>query len=228
MPASFRLLSRTCFTAALLFSVAALAEDAPGNNTDSPADNAQEPTGKEIYKKIDKNGKVIYSSTDSGGKKVELKQTNTITLPHDPEVDENKGEPVQKKPPVVYTLLSIDSPKDGYRLVNPEMPCSVTVTATLSPDLDSERNHQIQFYLNGAPYGDPGDSTTTTLSNLFRGAYSVRVAVLDKDGNELISSASVSFSIFQTSVQSPNSPLNPNSPNSPLNPGNPNYQKPAP
>jgi hypothetical protein len=45
----------------------------------------------------------------------------------------------------------------------------------------------VQFFLNGEPYGTPLGKTNLTISNLDRGEYTLSAAVVDADGNSLIS-----------------------------------------
>ena len=99
--------------------------------------------------------------------------------------------------PTHYTRLAIVSPPEGTSVWNDGG--QVAVAAALEPELAA--GHQIWFVIDGKTQASPGGGLSTTLE-VPRGSHTVAVMVTDASGIELISSATVSFAVHQTSSPS--------------------------
>jgi hypothetical protein len=85
------------------------------------------------------------------------------------------------------------------------------VTVSVDPPLQA--GHQLQLYLDGEPVAtlDPGNNQIR-LSGVYRGAHTLEAEVLDQEGESLLRSDPLPFSVRQTSIQNPVNPLAPPAP----------------
>jgi hypothetical protein len=58
--------------------------------------------------------------------------------------------------------------------------------------------------MDGIPWGDPQQGNSWALSNVFRGAHDITVAVVDEQGQHLASSDPVRVYVLRPSINSPN------------------------
>lgn len=180
----------------------ALAEDnSPGNTpaatgttTEAAPDEPYNP--KRVYKTVDKSGKVTYSSAgDATTEKIDVRDPNSINLPYTPH-----DAPVEKQKPFVYESLVITSPEDKTFISGVELPTSVNVSVAVSPALNVGLGHKFKLYSNGAEVGEPSTEGAFTVSDLYRGSYTLRAVIIDNEDNELITSDPVVFNVYQPSM----------------------------
>ena len=159
-----------------------------------PAAQAQE-----IYKWVDKDGVVHYSdqpgSPDAKPVHVSVPRSDdagTVTPP-------DSGVPSQEPLGAGYRGLVIASPATGenfYGGTDVVVPVSVRLDGELRP------GHRVAVYVDGSPRADIA-GLSGRVSGLPRGAHTIRAAVLNDAGRELIASATNTFYIQQQSVAKP-------------------------
>jgi hypothetical protein len=57
--------------------------------------------------------------------------------------------------------------------------------------------------MDGTPWGEPQQATTWNLTNVFRGAHDITVAVVDEEGQQLANSEPVRVYVLRPSINSP-------------------------
>jgi hypothetical protein len=80
-------------------------------------------------------------------------------------------------------------------------PGNFSVSASVRPSLVD--GTLLQLYMDGTPWGDAQRETTWSLTNVFRGAHDITVAVVDEDGEQLTTSAPVRVYVLRPSINSP-------------------------
>ena len=71
------------------------------------------------------------------------------------------------------------------------------MSASVAPGLKSA--HMLQLLMNGAPRGEPQESATWPLTNVFRGEQVLEVVVVDDKGEQIAKSESVTVFVFRPS-----------------------------
>ena len=160
--------------------------------------------GRKVYKSIGEQGEVEFSDVPrSGSQTVTVPPPNVITPPAVP-----KTEPVadEKAPDVFkYDSIAITSPPHQHTFTDGSGDAAIAVQVT--PPVESRLGHQLEVVMNGQARAISG--TGVTFTNLDRGQHIVRARVVDRDGNELIRSQSVTFFVQRPTVFGPTSPIGP-------------------
>jgi Domain of unknown function (DUF4124) len=102
-----------------------------------------------------------------------------------------------------YATLEVVSPGDQETLWN--IGGTLSVTVRVQPPL--QPGHRLELALDGQRRNVSGSGPRFTLADVFRGAHTLQVFVLDSAGTEVARSPTRSFVVQQTSVQNPNSPI---------------------
>lgn len=156
------------------------------------------------YKWTDKDGNVHYSDKPvEGAQEVELPKPTTFSAPpvqkRTPPVQEEKAEK-EKDPGPAYTELDFISPKQDqvFWATGGEIP----VQLSLAPPLKT--GHSLQLYADGelVPLAGLG----TNLTEVWRGAHTVRAVVVDAQGKELFSVGPITYHVKQHSIANPQNP----------------------
>jgi len=148
-----------------------------------------------VYKKVNPDGSIEYSDTpqNEADEPIKLKPVQTITLPPLPKTSASTPKPV--KPKVFkYENISIVSPKDdeGIRSNNGDF----TARGELSPALQTDQEHHIQWLLDGKEVtGAIG--LTLSLKNLDRGTHQLQLRVVNFNGKAEIETPTISFHILR-------------------------------
>ncbi|BFM18370.1 DUF4124 domain-containing protein [Maricurvus nonylphenolicus] len=162
----------------------------------------------QIYQSIDEDGNVIYTDQPPKGQEsqeVKLRPTNTtppLATPKQPEVtnpdDETTDQEEEDAAPEKYKI-SISSPTNEAQI--PMGQRDVNVSVSLEPSLHAD--HRVQIYMNGAKQGEAMSGTSKTLKEVYRGAHTIKAAVVDKKGKTISSSESVTIYVQRPSVLFP-------------------------
>ena len=80
----------------------------------------------------------------------------------------------------------------------PMGPGNFAVSASVEPAL--EPGALLQLYIDGSPSGNPQSSGEWALTNIFRGAHDLTVAVVDDKGNQLAESGPVRVYVLRPST----------------------------
>jgi hypothetical protein len=148
---------------------------------------------------VDANGTVHFSDRPvPGARQVELSGAQgfgTQVAARAPRVDD----PAATRAP--YQAIEIVSPADQETLWNigSVLPVQVRFQPGLQP------GHRFDLALDGQRRNLNTTNARVTLPDVFRGAHTLQVVVLDSTGTEVMRSAARTFFVQQTSVQSPNS-----------------------
>jgi hypothetical protein len=153
------------------------------------------------YKWVDENGKVHYSDKPvEGAEEVKLPQLptyDTSNLPKEARSQDTDKENDDDEQAASYSRFEFISPKQDQIFWNTGG--SVPVQLALQPALRS--GHQVKVYLDGTLKSGPSQSLGLTLTEMYRGTYSVRAVVVDRNDREIARTSSVTFHVKQTSVQ---------------------------
>ena len=152
-----------------------------------------------VYKYTDENGNTVFTDKPTkGAETLDVQPVPTIPAIPVPAKTQSPAKAGDFK----YNKIVIVSPEDQKYFINSTQP--IVVQVALSPTLRSQ--DKVQLLLNGAPKGGPISATTFTLENVDRGQYSASVNVLDKDGNVVGSSNSITFFVKRQSKLMPKPP----------------------
>ena len=80
----------------------------------------------------------------------------------------------------------------------PMGPGNFSVDAKVAPGLGSDES--LQLYIDSIPWGDPQRETSWALTNIFRGAHDLTVAVINGDGEQLANSDPIRVFVHRPSV----------------------------
>ncbi|MDZ7736624.1 MAG: hypothetical protein U5P41_11375 [Gammaproteobacteria bacterium] len=123
-----------------------------------------------------------------------------------------------------YDSIAIVSPEDDTAIR--ENSGQVSVSVSVQPALSEA--HQIVLYMDGTEAAR-SRSPIFQFSNVDRGTHTLAAAIVGSDGNEIIRSDSISFTLHRHSVQNPNNPNAPDSSgSSPTNPPSGGVNAPSP
>jgi hypothetical protein len=184
----------------------------------------------ETYRWVDEDGVIHYSDTPREGAEVVNIRPAQGYKPPAPTVpkavfedsDEEAGSAADEKDrdaaATDYTV-EVARPQQEETLWNLEG--QMDVSLNISPRL--KRGDRIRVFVDGEEIkGTPGRNTSFTVSEIWKGAHTLRAGVYDSSGRELALSDTVRFYVQQTSTQNPNSltsPANrPGGPNRPVRP----------
>ena len=157
----------------------------------------------QIYKTVDQYGNVSYSDTPptSGtSEEVKLRETNSAPPPEMPEAPAGGAETAADDPAAVSYSVAVASPANETTIAMG--PGNFSVSASVEPAL--AEGTLLQLFVDGTPSGAPQTSNTWGLTNVFRGAHDITVAVIGARGEQLASSAPVRVYVLRPSVNSPN------------------------
>jgi hypothetical protein len=158
----------------------------------SLAGNAQ------IYKTTDAEGNVSYSDMPTNGgssEKVEVQHINT-TPPPPTAAPQRRQQAAEEEPAAMSYQAVITAPANETTI--PMGPGNFSVSAQVEPAL--EPGAALQLYVDGNPEGVPQESANWSLTNVFRGAHDLEVAVIDMNGEELTRSPAVRVYVLRPSV----------------------------
>lgn len=161
----------------------------------------------DVYKTINADGEVVFSDVPSeGAERVRL-----------PEVSTYKPPPPKRSPASVSAgKADTAAPYKSFKVSAPENEATiwdnegiVTLALALEPALLIDTGHRIQFFLDGKPDGTPEIGLSHTYRDIERGSHTLSAAVVDVEGNAIISTDQVTIHLHKASVLHPNNPLNP-------------------
>jgi hypothetical protein len=154
-------------------------------------------TTQQIFKTTDENGNVVFTDQPPPGaeavEEVELQQINRAAPPPEMERPLDKLEPAEE---TIVQTVSITAPANETTI--PMGPGNFAVSARVEPGLQSGETLLLQ--IDGEPWGQPDTGNTWQLTNIFRGAHDLTVAVIAPDGSPLAISDPVRVYVLRPSV----------------------------
>jgi len=151
-----------------------------------------------LYKWVDADGVTHYSDRpEPGAQKVKIAAAQTYK--GDTRTASGAAQPPKSAAPSAasYQRLEVTNPEDGAVLWNTGG--HVEIGATLEPELVS--GHQLWLVIDGKSQQVGPDGATSV--DVARGSHTVSASVTDANGNELITSAPITFIVRQTSIAQP-------------------------
>lgn len=150
---------------------------------------------------VDANGTVHFSDRPvPGARQVEL--SGVQGFGSEPTARAPRAAADQPATPgVAYQAIEIVSPAEQETLWN--IGAVLSVQVRFQPNLLP--GHRYDLALDGQRRNLNTTNTRVTLPDVFRGAHTLQVVVIDASGTELMRSPARGFIVQQTSVQNPNS-----------------------
>ena len=153
----------------------------------------------QIYRSVDEQGNVVFSdqppAAGTEGEKVELPPVNTTPAP-EPRPDPAPEEELEEEPAAPEYGVAITEPANETTI--PMGPGNFSVSGVVRPSLAA--GHLLQLKMDGEPWGEPQASPAWSLTNVFRGAHDITIAVVDGDGEQLATSEPVRVYVLRPSV----------------------------
>lgn len=155
------------------------------------------PALAEMYRWKDAQGNVVFGDSPPEGVSAEPVKVrpNVVETPKLPEPPPPAPAPEGPAGPA-YQALRITEPADQSAVR--ENAGNVTITLGIEPDLNVRVGHKLQVLMDGAPVAE-GQTLQFMLTNVDRGTHSLSARVLDAQGNELVSSPTISFTLLRYS-----------------------------
>jgi len=153
----------------------------------------------QIYKTTDGDGNVSYSDTPPASgpsEQVKLRETNSTPAPEMVEPAPSYSDPAEDTEEGAEYSVSISSPANETTI--PMGPGNFSITASIEPALS--QGALLQLYVDGSPSGNPQSSNSWTLTNVFRGAHDLKVAVVSNRGDPLAESEAVRVYVLRPST----------------------------
>lgn len=150
-----------------------------------------------VYRTTDAQGNVVFTDTPPANAtpadRVEIRPTNTAPPPAARPVPEDTP---NAEPEVVPYTVTITEPANETSF--PMGPGNFSVGARVSPALSQV--DRLQLFLDGTPWGDPQQTSTWSLTNVFRGRHDLTVGVIDNSGKTVVLSEPVRVFVHRPSV----------------------------
>jgi hypothetical protein len=156
---------------------------------------------QQIFRTVDADGNTVYTDNPpadtASSEKVHQHQINTAPPPparleEPPAADATAGEDSAAGS---YSV-AITSPANETSV--PMGPGNFAVNVQVKPALGEQDS--LQLYIDGVPSGKPQPGTTWALTNVFRGAHDLTVAILNSDGQPVATSAPSRVFVHRPSV----------------------------
>jgi hypothetical protein len=156
-----------------------------------------------VYKWVDEQGNVHFSDTPNPqAEAIELKPQPAYTPAEIPD-NNTVPEAIDSVPAEALApnyQLSITAPTQEQAMWANDG--KVTVSVQTTPTLNAERGDKLLFNLDGTA-SPPTTATRFTFEDVYRGAHSVSVSVVDKQGKTLSSSNTVTFYVHRPTLNRP-------------------------
>ena len=151
-----------------------------------------------IFRTTDSQGNVIFTDTPPAGagtgEEVQIQQINTAPPP--------AISPVPARPAATESdtdaaySVSITSPANKTSI--PMGPGNFSVTAKVQPSPGADQS--LQLYIDEIPWGKPQQAPSWALTNVYRGAHDLTVAVVDGKGKQLANSKPLRVYVHRPSI----------------------------
>ena len=187
-----RLILRPALAAVLCAGLCTVAWAANGSGGDST-----------VYKWVDAHGVIHYSDhPHPNATKLSIKGAQTYAPPPPMPADlEATPTPADTKPAHAYSSCHIAQPHDQQMLMNVHHATAVVRT---NPPLFT--GNRVELYLDGRRM--PGSGPAFTFP-VFRGQHSVSAVVVNRFGQIVCETSTVTFFVHQPSIQNPHNPVHP-------------------
>lgn len=153
-----------------------------------------------IYKKVNPDGSVEYSDQPSeGAEAMSPKGAPVIKFKKSPDINFESPTRRDRDDSAPYEV-AVTSPANDESIRNNAG--NITLQGNVTPGLRS--GHRLRWILDGEPLDERG--AAVSLSNVDRGTHTVKLEVVDGDGEVLAASSSVTFHLLRHSRIPPANP----------------------
>jgi len=153
-----------------------------------------------IFRTTDEDGNVIFTDAPPAGtstsEEVEIPPTNTVAPPA---LGPRPAQATAEDPTTVFEV-KITSPANESTIAMG--PGNFSVSASVSPEF--KRGYSLQLFVDGAAHGEPQDSSSWDLTNVFRGGHDLTVGLIDIAGQTVATSETVRVYVLRPSINNPN------------------------
>jgi hypothetical protein len=148
-----------------------------------------------IYEWKDSHGNVFFSDTPrKGARKLNIPEAQTYSPPTTSSTTTSVADETISTQN--YDSLSITTPTDNSTI--PNRSGDVNVSINISPAL--KKDDKIQLMMDGKPVGEAQNSTIFTMNNVSRGAHTLTANIVNREGETLLSSSTVTFYVQRPST----------------------------
>ncbi|VAW51415.1 hypothetical protein MNBD_GAMMA06-673 [hydrothermal vent metagenome] len=145
-----------------------------------------------LYKGLDSEGNVIYS--DKSFDDAEKFTPPPISVMDAPKTNAEKKMAEEKPKEFKYMAFDIVSPEANATIRNSD----VSVSLSLKPRLDTEKNHSIWMLVDGKAVVENTQSFSLQLGRLNRGAHKLQAQVRDGKGKIIVRTRTTVIFVHQT------------------------------
>ena len=163
------------------------------------------PVQADVYKSVTADGEVIYSDQPSPG--ATLMNAPALSTYAPPPLPTFTPAPAKAEKKEIYETFVIDSPVDEATVRDSQG--NVEFLVTLKPPLLAKYGHRLEYYVDGNAHGRRTVDTRKVFTGLERGEHQLSVAVVDEDGEKVISAEPVMVYLRRNSIFLPGNPQNP-------------------
>ncbi len=148
-----------------------------------------------LYKGVDAEGNVIYS--DKPFTDAEKFTPPPISVMDAQKAKTEKKAEKEKPKDFKYMAFDIISPEEKATIRNTD----VSVSLSLKPELNTEKNHSIWMLVDGKPVVKNTQSFSLQLGRLNRGMHKLQAQVRDEKGKIIVRTRTTVIFVHQTSSQ---------------------------
>jgi hypothetical protein len=163
-------------------------------------------SGAPAWTWVDAEGQVHFSDRPvPGARQVELTGAQGFGAPASRPAPATPAgaQPAQGTRAAPYRAIDISSPAEQQTLWN--IGTMLNVQVDMDPPLSTA--HRVDLILDGQRRNLNSASLQMTLADVFRGAHTLQVVVIDATGAEVMRSPTRNFVVQQNSIQNPSSPI---------------------
>ncbi len=153
----------------------------------------------EVYRSVDEDGNITYSDKPTeGAEKIKKQDVQTIDTPNIPQFKYTPPRDQTAEKPAIYNSIAITSPENDTSVR--ENAGNLTVNVSLKPNLKTAYGHSLSLTMDGKEVGS-GRSRTFSLTNVDRGTHTLVARVKGSNGQVIIQSEPVTFTLQRVSIR---------------------------
>jgi len=162
----------------------------------------------DVYRSVNEAGEIVFTDVPTKGSvRVELPPLSTVRPPEPSRASRLvESRKVEENGPA-YRKFEVATPEHDASIWDNQG--NIKLGVLLEPALQTRSGHKIQYFLDGQPYGIAEQSLVNHFQGLDRGTHTLGAAVVNAEGDTLLSANPVTVHLHKASALHPNSPLNP-------------------
>ena len=162
----------------------------------------------DVYRSVNEAGEIVFTDVPTEGSvRVELPPLSTVKPPEQSRASRPARPPGAEEKGPAYLRFEVATPEHDASVWDNQG--NIKLGVLLEPALQTRNGHKIQYYLDGQPYGIAEQSLVNHFKGLDRGTHTLGAAVVNAEGETVLSADPVTVHLHKASVLHPNSPLNP-------------------